>query len=135
MHDAVIRSFGITPPKKKIKPSEPLINIPIEKILEILRKAISVVVFKRYPELQKIRTNHGKIGELLSKFKTIIEKYRPGFEKTLQDQEKKLLIMRLKEELDNWDNESNDLIEEYSLKKIRLLRNTIIEDFTIPYLS
>ncbi len=135
MHDAVIRSFGITPPKKKIKLSEPLMNIPIEKILETLRGAISVVVFARYSELQKLRENERKIVEILKKFKIILEKYRPEFEETLQDQEKKSLIARFRKELEDWDSESNALIEEYSLKNIRSLRNTIIEDLTIPYLS
>lgn len=135
MHDAVIRSFGITPPKKKKKPSEPLMNMPIEKILETLRGAISVVVFNQYPELQKLRENEHKIGEMLKKFAIIIEKYRPQFEETLQDQDKKSLIARFRKELEDWDSESNTLIEEYSLKNIRSLRNTIIEDLTIPYLS
>lgn len=135
MHDAVIRSFGITPPKKKKKPSEPLMNIPIEKILETLRIAISVVVFARYPELKKLRENERKIAEILKKFKIILEKYRPQFRETLQDQDKKSLIARFRKELEDWDSYSNALIEEYSLKNVRSLRNTIIENLTIPYLS
>ena len=135
MHDAVVRSFGITPPRKKSKLSEPLINIPTEKILETLRGAISIVVFARSPELRKIKENEWKISEILKQFEIILKKYRPQFHEELQEREKKPLIARLREELEVWETESSTLLEEYSIKEVRVERNSIIKKITTPYSS
>lgn len=60
-------------------------------------------------------------------YEKITERHAQTLEHEEDIERKREVILSLKDELDTWEKESNELLEKYSLREIRILRDQIIQ--------
>lgn len=112
---------------EKINSSTELITA--NKIRWKIRRSISVWIHRKYAILRKIRINSWGMYRMIKIYDKLIIKYLDLLKGIIDTEKKREIIAQLKEELDNWESESNELLDMYSLADIRRLRDQIIEEF------
>lgn len=101
--------------------------ITSHKIRWRIRRGVSVLVHRKFEELRKIRVNGWAILRMIKMYEKITERHAQTLEHEEDIERKREVILSLKDELDTWEKESNELLEKYSLREIRILRDQIIQ--------